>query len=152
MAWGPASGYDLLAEGGRSMAGRPTWRMIPRVAALVIATAGLAGCAGAPPGGMRGSGPMRGMGGGDIPPATLLLMHATIVDLNPAGGTLTVKDNDAHGTWTVAVTKETSILSAEGRTLTLSDFEVGQRVRIRGFSRIEEILTALELERETEGP
>lgn len=134
------------------MAGRSTWGMILRGAVLVIATTGLAGCAGAPPGGMRGSGPMRGAGGGDIPPATLLLMRATIVDLNPAGGTLTVKDNESHGTWTVAVNEKTTILGADGGALKLSDFQVGQRVRIRGFSRIEEILTALEVERETEGP
>jgi len=136
------------------MAGYLTPSESLRVAALVFVTAGLVGCApGAkgPSGPMREPGSMRGRNASEIPPANFLLVRATIVDLNPVGGTMTVKDDQSHGTWTVAVTKETAIHGTNGDDLTLKDFQIGQKVRIRGYSRIEEILTALEVERETEG-
>ncbi len=135
------------------MAGRLTQSGSLRVAVLVFVTAGLVGCAAGargPRGPMREPGLKHGRDESDIPPASFLLVRATIVDLNPAGGTMTVKDDQSHGTWTVAVTKETLILGANGRVLTLNDFQVGQKVRVRGYSRIEEILTAIEVERETE--
>lgn len=121
-----------------------------QVAVLALMMAGLGGCAAGQRGGMRGSGPKHGREDREIPPATLLILRATIVDLNPAAGTLTVKDDQTHGTWTVAVTKETAILGTGGQILALSEFQVGQKVRIRGTSRIEEVLTALEVERENQ--
>jgi hypothetical protein len=91
---------------------------------------------------------MDGAGGEDLPPPNLVLIHATIVDVNASLGTLTAKDDQSHGTWTVAVTAETKILGAGGASLTLGDLQAGQRVQIRGYSRIEELLTALEVEQE----
>ncbi len=92
-----------------------------------------------------------GSAGEDLPPPSLLLIHATIVDVNASRGTMTAKDDQSHGTWTVAVTEETRILGVGGAILTLNDLQVGQKVQIRGYSRIEELLTALEVEQELEG-
>ena len=135
------------------MSGSGTMKRQMRLAALALLAICLSGCAAGPIGGrapMRGPRPMDGPGGEDLPPPSLVLVHATIVDVNASRGTLTVKDDQSHGTWTVAVTAETRILGTGRAILALSDLQVGQRVQIRGYSRIEELLTALEVEQELE--
>ena len=100
---------------------------------------------------MRGPEGMQESRREDLPARSFLLVRATIVDLTPARGTMTVKDDQTHGTWTVAVTGETRIVGPGGSIIGLGDLQVGEKVQIRGYSRIEEFLTALEIERKLDG-
>jgi hypothetical protein len=117
-------------------------RSLALVATLAMLEVGLAGCVVTPP---RGGGPPRGPEGLDHPPSELLLMRVTIVDVNPAGGTITVKDDQNHGTWTVMVTEETRIFGSDGAVLALKDLRTERKVQIKGTSRIEAILRAQEI-------
>jgi hypothetical protein len=91
----------------------------------------------------------RGPAGGgepiDLPAEALILMRAIIVDVNPELRTITVKEDRVHETWTVAVTDETRIVSSDGALLVLEDLRIGQRLQIRGRSRYQAIVTALEV-------
>ncbi len=88
----------------------------------------------------------------DLPPRTFLLLRATIVDVDVDAAKLTVKDDSEHETWTVAVVEETRILGGNGDILALGELPVGRKVQIRGWSRIENLLTALEVNEIAESP
>jgi hypothetical protein len=88
---------------------------------------------------------MRGPGRRGLPTPMVFLVNGTIVDLNPEGNTLTVKEDRTYATWTVTVAEDTSIIGAAGGIVPLSDLRIGEKVQIRGESRIEGILKAFEI-------
>ncbi len=73
---------------------------------------------------------------------TLVLMVGVVVDTIGSVGTLTVKDVQDHGTWTVAVGPGTRFYGIDGGTVRLDEIEIGQRVQIRGTSRVPSIVEA----------
>jgi len=80
-----------------------------------------------------------------VPTSTLIVMDAVIVDVNPDAGTLTVKDDRSHDTWTIAVGTDTRILGPDAGSVALGDLRIGANVQIRGRSRIPWILIAEEV-------
>jgi len=102
-----------------------------------LAVALLAGCAGAPP-----RGPHRDM----VPQPTVINMDGVIVDVRADAGTLTVKEDQAYDTWTVAVEPGTRIRGADALPATLADLKIGDRARIIGSSRVSWVMTASEIE------
>jgi hypothetical protein len=99
--------------------------MLAGLAGPIIFT--LDGCAPGPRsshGGIGRGGPAEGEIPDALPRASLELMEATIVDLNPAEGRMAVKDNRTHRTWTVAVTDETRIMS-DGAVISLWGLHLG---------------------------
>ena len=82
---------------------------------------------------------------GELPPATVLVMRATIVDLDSEAGSVTVKEDEIYDTWQVAVVESTWIRAPDGRHIGLEDLRVGERIEIRGTSRVNSLMTAREI-------
>jgi len=81
----------------------------------------------------------------DLPPAQDVLLRGVIVDANPDGGVLVVKDQEERVTWTVALRREATIRSHDGVYLTVRELPVGGTVDVRGESRIEGVMSAAEV-------
>lgn len=75
------------------------------------------------------------------------IFEATIVDLDPESGRMTVKDRDRWETWTVAITTDTWLSQDGAGPAQIGVFEVGDRVRVTGSVRIPLIITATEIVR-----
>ena len=114
------------------------------VACLFFETAGCAPGSSFPRGAPDPRGPRDQPIAEEIPRPTLELLEGTIVDLHPSEGRVTLKDNRTYHTWTIVVTGDTRIMS-DDTVIGPGDLPVGGRVRIRGTTRIKEILRALEI-------
>ncbi len=80
-----------------------------------------------------------------LPPLVLRSIGAVVVDADPAGKKLTAKDEQTGTTWTILVLESTRIATDRGVPLRMEDLRSGERVLVRGSSRIEEVLTAEEI-------
>jgi hypothetical protein len=81
-----------------------------------------------------------------------ILMTGVVVDTIDAAGTLTVKDVQDHSTWTVATGRGTRIYGADGGFTDLGAIEIGDKVQIRGESRVPSIVEAEEIDIQREEP
>lgn len=79
--------------------------------------------------------------------AVTRIMEATIVDLDPESGKVTVKDRDRWETWTVAVTSETWVAQEGAGLIEIGALEVGDRIRVTGRVRVPLIITASDVVR-----
>jgi hypothetical protein len=82
---------------------------------------------------------------GELPVAIVLVMQATVVDLNPDAGSVMVKDDETHETWRVAVVESTWVRARDGRHIDLAELRIGEKVQIKGISRIDFLITAHEI-------
>jgi hypothetical protein len=82
---------------------------------------------------------------GELPPAVVLVMRGVIVDLNPEAGTVTVKKDETYETWQVAVVASTRVRAGDGRYLELADLRLGERIELRGTSRVLDLITVYEI-------
>ncbi len=82
---------------------------------------------------------------GDLPPISILVMKAKIVDINSDTGVVTVKEVERYETWTVAVIESTEIRTLDGDYLEVTDLRIGEEIEIRGRSRIGNLCTASEI-------
>jgi hypothetical protein len=85
------------------------------------------------------------VGEGDLPVAIVLVMQGTVVDLNPEAGSVMVKEEENHDTWRVAVVESTWVRAPDGRHIDLGDLRLGEKVQIKGTSRIDFLITAQEI-------
>jgi hypothetical protein len=81
-----------------------------------------------------------------LPSGDVVLMIGVVVDTIGTAGTLVVKDVQDHGTWTVAIGPGTRFYGIEGGMINVTEIEIGQRVQIRGTSRVPSILEADEID------
>ena len=95
-----------------------------------------AGCAAPPP---------PPVGEGEVPPARIVVLEGTVVDLDAQAGRLLVKEPDRRGTWTVAVQRGARIETDAAASVALEQVRIGDRLRVTGRSRIESILIADEI-------
>ncbi|MBD3160897.1 MAG: hypothetical protein GF346_01950 [Candidatus Eisenbacteria bacterium] len=96
----------------------------------------LLGCAGAP---RPGQDPDR------IPPATVEYLPAVIVDLDPEGRTITVKETNRYETWRIVVREDRVVRTADGSPVGIAELRIGDRVEVRGMSRVAGLITAYEV-------
>ena len=82
---------------------------------------------------------------GELPVAIVLVMRATVVDLNPDAGSVMVKEEETYETWRVAVVESTWVRARDGRHIDLADLRLGEKIEIRGTSRIDNLITAHEI-------
>jgi len=82
---------------------------------------------------------------GELPAAIVLVVRATIVDLDPKAGSVIVKEDEIYNTWQVAVVESTWIRAQDGHELDLEDLKIGERVEVRGTSRVTNLITAREI-------
>ena len=102
----------------------------------VVAVSCLLGCASPPPSGRE---PTR------LSPATVEFLPAVVVDLDPEGETVTVKETTRYETWRVAMAGEPVVRTADGTRVGIAELRIGDRVEIRGTSRVEGLITAYEI-------
>jgi hypothetical protein len=121
---------------GKTKRRRSRWLRIRQVLVIALLIAST-GCAALVPQSERQS----------LPPEVFEVMEAWIVSLDEELRTLTVKATDTYETWTVSVVEQTRIRAFEDDYLTMSDLQVGDRIEIRGSSRISNHVTAAEIER-----
>jgi hypothetical protein len=84
-------------------------------------------------------------GEADLPVEIVLTMQATIVDLNPDAGSVMVKEEETYRTWRVAVVESTWVRARDGRHIDLAELRIGEKIEIRGTSRLENLITAYEI-------
>ena len=61
---------------------------------------------------------------------------------------VTIKEDELFRTWTVSILEETKIRTPGGSYLSMADLRVGDRVEVRGTSRVRNHVTALDIELE----
>lgn len=136
--WSISRGERTRERADRRQSAQVMGRLRHRFAALVVAVLviSMTGC------GIVG---VSKRAPGELDPAIVVVMLATIVDLNEDAGSVTVKEDETFETWRIAVVESTWIRDHDGTLLALEDLSIGGRLEIRGTSRVSSLLTAHEM-------